>query len=122
MDKTYFVYMLSSRGGVLYVGVTGNLVRRVLQHRHHAVPGFTARYNVTRLVYFEATNSIKAAICREKQIKRWRREKKERLIRRMNPEWRDLAAHWYADGRRQDSRDGEGDPSTPRPCGPLRSG
>ena len=88
---SYFVYILSSRGRVLYVGVTNDLRRRVLEHKAHLVPGFTQRYNVDRLVYFEATANVQAALAREKEIKGWRREKKVALIEAENPEWRDLA-------------------------------
>lgn len=76
----------------LYTGVTNDLQRRVHEHRHKLTPGFTQRYNVTRLVYFEATASVKDAIAREKQIKRWLRAKKIALIESANPKWNDLAA------------------------------
>ncbi len=94
MGNTYHVYILSSRGGVLYIGVTRDLSRRLRQHKEHAIPGFTARYNVDRLIYFETTVSILEAIRREKQLKGWRREKKERLIATRNPEWKDLSIDW----------------------------
>ena len=122
MSSDFYVYILASRSGVLYVGVTNDLERRVWQHKHHVVPGFTDHYNVTRLVYFEATSSIRSAIEREKQIKRWRREKKERLIATTNPQWRDLAESWWNEERLECAGRDEGDPSTPRPPGPLRSG
>ena len=95
---SYFVYILASRGRVLYVGVTNDLRRRVLEHQAHLVPGFTQRYNVDRLVYFEATANVQAALAREKEIKGWRREKKVALIEAENPEWRDLAGE-RAEGR-----------------------
>jgi len=76
--------------------VTGKLTTRVLQHKLHEYPeGFTAKYNVERLVYFEPFGEIAEAIAREKQLKRWRREKKIALIKSMNPAWSDLAEHWY---------------------------
>jgi len=89
--RTYFVYILSSRRGVLYTGVTNDLHRRVCEHRDHVVDGFTKRYNVTRLVYFESTTDILHAISWEKQIKGWARSKKVALVNSMNPEWKDLA-------------------------------
>ncbi len=94
--KQYWVYILSSRSRVLYVGVTNDLQRRIAEHKSHSVPGFTARYKVDRLVYFEATTDAVAAISREKQIKGWRRGKKEALIASANPEWQDLSAGWVA--------------------------
>ena len=90
----YYVYILASDSGVLYVGVTRDLIRRLFQHRSGDAPGFTKRYNVTRLVYFEVTSNVLAAIVREKQIKAWRREKKAELIELQNPGWRDLAIDW----------------------------
>ena len=87
----YFVYIMASRSGVLYVGVTNELARRVVEHQEGLIPGFTSKYNVNRLVYFEEMKDIRAAIAREKQIKRWRREKKVRLIEGVNPNWRDLS-------------------------------
>ena len=89
---TYYVYILASDTNVtLYTGVTRDLVRRVYEHRHHSDPGsFTARYNVKKLVYFEQTTDVKAALEREKQIKGYRRAKKNALIDDMNPMWTDL--------------------------------
>ncbi len=95
MEKTYWVYILASRSNVLYVGVTNNLKYRVYQHRKKLVPGFTRRYNVTRLVYFETTHDIRAAIRREKHIKGWLRAKKVALIKSANPKWEDLSAEWF---------------------------
>lgn len=95
MTRTYHVYILSSRSRVLYVGVTGDLLRRIFEHRTHAVPGHTERYRITRLVHFEETNDVLAAIAREKQIKGWRRDKKTALIEAGNPIWADLAADWF---------------------------
>ena len=89
--KTYYVYILSSWRRTLYVGVTNDLHRRIYEHRHHVLEGFTKRYNVTQLVYFESTTEVLAAISREKQIKGWSRSKKIGLVRSVNPEWRDLA-------------------------------
>ncbi len=87
----YFVYLLASGvNGTLYVGVTNDLVRRVHEHRTDAVPGFTSRYGVHRLVWFDSTPSVEAAIHREKQMKSWKREWKIALIERDNPQWLDL--------------------------------
>jgi putative endonuclease len=90
-DRVYHVYILASRiGGTLYVGVTGDLVRRVYQHRQKIMEGFTAKYGVSRLVYFEPYAEVSAAIRREKQLKRWNRAWKVRLIEENNPNWDDL--------------------------------
>ena len=93
--KTYFVYVMSSKSRTLYVGVTNNLERRVLQHRRKLLLGFTARYNITRLVYFEAFGEIRAALAREKQIKSWGRMKKIALIESANRDWKDLSVDWF---------------------------
>ncbi len=87
----YHVYILASASGVLYTGVTNYLERRVREHKQKLVEGFTKKYDVTRLVYFEPHGQRKSAISREKQIKSWRREKKLALIRSMNPKFRDLS-------------------------------
>jgi len=87
----YHVYILASASGVLYTGVTSGLERRVLQHKREVLGGFTKTYEVKRLVYFEGFGDVRDAISREKQIKRWRREKKVALIREMNPKFRDLS-------------------------------
>ena len=88
----YYVYILSnSLNTVIYKGVTNDLIRRVYEHKHHADPdSFTAKYNVTKLVYFEETSDVRSAIEREKQIKSWKREKKNQLIETDNPNWDDL--------------------------------
>jgi putative endonuclease len=88
--KTYCVYILASASGVLYIGVTNSLMRRVWEHKQKLIPGFTAGYNVTKLVYYEVFNDVRAAIQREKQIKRWSRAKKVSLIEKKNPKWLDL--------------------------------
>ena len=90
-DREYFVYVLASRSRVLYVGVTNDLERRVFAHKHKLVPGFTAEYDVDRLIYFESTPDVLAAIHREKQIKGWRRSRKVALIESVNPRWEDLS-------------------------------
>jgi putative endonuclease len=87
----YYVYLLASRRhGTLYLGVTNNLVRRVYEHKTKVVPGFTKRYNVDRLVWFEIHDEILSAIAREKELKKWRRDWKIRLIEEQNPDWGDL--------------------------------
>ncbi|PLX26485.1 hypothetical protein C0581_04455 [Candidatus Parcubacteria bacterium] len=90
MTKIYHIYIMSSISGVLYVGVTNNLVRRVWQHKMKLTEGFTKKYNCFKLVYFEEYQDINEAIAREKQLKRWGRLKKENLINKINPKWRDL--------------------------------
>lgn len=88
----YCVYMLANKlNTVLYIGVTNNLERRIYEHKHHLIPGFTDKYNVTKLVYFEAVQDVRIAIEREKTLKKWSRAKKEALIARMNPHWDDLS-------------------------------
>ena len=95
MTRTYPVYILASRSRALYLGVTGDLLRRIFEHRTHAVPGHTDRYRITRLVHFEATNDVLSAIAREKQLKGWRRGKKIALIEADNPTWEDLVSDWF---------------------------
>jgi putative endonuclease len=94
--KCFYVYIMTNgpRSHILYTGVTGNLDRRVFEHKNKVLHGFTNRYNLTRLVYFESFVYPDAAIDREKQIKGWRRSKKVRLIESTNPHWNDLAADW----------------------------
>jgi putative endonuclease len=94
-DQRFFVYVMASQSRVLYVGLTRNLLRRVCQHRSGALGGFTSRYRVTRLVYFEETSSVRVAITRERQLKSWSRRKKVALIESMNAGWLDLAADWF---------------------------
>jgi putative endonuclease len=91
----YHVYILASESGVLYVGITNDLASRVWQHRQHHPSSFTSQYNVHQLVYFETYADPRDAIAREKQLKNWRREKKVALIKRENPEWRDLSEGWF---------------------------
>ena len=94
MEHSYYVYILASKSRVLYIGVTNDLRARVLQHRSGEIGGFTSDYKVHRLVYYEQHAWVQEAIAREKQLKRWRREKKVWLIERENPTWEDLAADW----------------------------
>lgn len=91
----YYVYILSSPTGTLYTGMTNNLERRVYQHKHKLIQGFTTRYDVDRPVYFEETADVLTAITREKQIKGWSRVKKVVLVETLNPTWADLSDGWY---------------------------
>jgi len=91
MSNTYCVYILASRSRNLYTGMGNNLERRMIEHRQVLVPGFTSRYRIFRLVYFELFGDVRDAIAREKEIKAWRRQKKIRLIESYNPTWTDLA-------------------------------
>jgi putative endonuclease len=97
-----YVYVLSSRTRRLYVGVTNDLVRRVWQHRDGTVRGFTRKYSIDRLVYYEPFNDPIVAIRREKQIKSWSRVKKLALVESMNPSWIDCAEHWFPSARPAD--------------------
>ena len=91
----YFVFILANwDNSVLYIGVTSNLPRRLYEHRNGLVDGFTRKYNVHKLVYCENTNDVYSAISREKQLKKWSRSKKNDLIAKMNPEWKDLSKVW----------------------------
>ena len=95
MARTYFVYILASNTRELYIGVTGNLARRISQHRAAIRPeGFTAKHATTRLVFCETTDNVLAAILREKQVKGWTRRRKLELIEAVNPGWKDLAEGW----------------------------
>ncbi len=92
---SYYVYIMTNNSGTLYTGVTNDLERRVAEHRSRLSTGFTKRYRITRLVYYEVASSISDAIAREKQIKSWRRSKKIELTASMSPRWKDLAVEWY---------------------------
>jgi putative endonuclease len=91
----YWVYILANKFRTLYIGVTNDLHARVYEHKHRLVPGFTSKYGIDRLVYFEQTIDVDAAIVREKQLKGWSRAKKVALIEAENPHWEDLAATWF---------------------------
>jgi putative endonuclease len=93
--RDYYIYIVASKSRVLYIGVTNNLERRIVEHQQKFVEGFTSQYNVSRLVYFEPFGDVREAIAREKQLKGWRREKKVALIESSNPTWRDLSEDWY---------------------------
>ena len=91
MEKQYYVYILASKkNGTLYTGVTNNLVKRIYEHKNDFVKGFTQKYNVHNLVYYEIYNDVKDAITREKRIKKWKRQWKIELIEKTNPNWEDL--------------------------------
>ena len=96
--KNYYVYILSNKSNkVLYIGVTNNLERRLYEHKNKIIKGFTSKYNLQKLVYFEEFNEANLAIAREKQLKGWLREKKNALISSVNPDQRDLSLDWYGD-------------------------
>ena len=91
----YYVYLLTNwNHRVLYTGITNNLQRRLFEHKNELADGFTKKYHVHKLVYFETTSDVRSAIAREKQIKSWSRAAKNRLVSAMNPEWIDLSEHW----------------------------
>lgn len=94
-DHNYYVYILTNwNNKVIYIGITNDLKRRVYEHRNGLGGGFTEKYNVKKLVYFEHTNDVNSALKREKEIKKWRREKKDNLVISINPEWNDLSEGW----------------------------
>src|SRR2546423_7064985 len=95
MNKIFHIYILANISKMLYVGVTNDIHRRVFEHKHKLVPGFSANYNLHRLVYAEGFGDIRDAIAREKQIKGWLRAKKVALIESVNPKWDDLAKDWF---------------------------
>ena len=96
MSKEYYVYMMTNKSRTLYTGVTNNLLRRVYEHKNKLIKGFTSKYNIQYLVYYEMTSSIDSAIAREKQIKGWLRTKKIALIESTNPKWKDLSEEWFS--------------------------
>src|SRR5579884_2070214 len=102
MEKFSYIYMMSSASRrALYTGVAADLYKRVWEHKNNLGGYFTTRYKCHRLVYFEQFTNVKTAITREKEIKGWRREKKNKLLESMNPEWKDLAVDWYPEGLRK---------------------
>ena len=110
MERVYHVYILASRSRVLYIGVTNDLLRRVLQHREGRVAGFTNRYNIHRLVHYEPFGDIRNAIAREKEIKDWTREKKVALIEMKNPTFEDLAERYFSRGATKEGKQKKADP------------
>ena len=94
--QQYSVYILTNKTDrVMYVGVTNDLLRRVYEHKNDCPDGFTKRYHVHKLVYYETTSDVMSALEREKELKGWRREKKNALVETMNPEWKDLSEGWF---------------------------
>ncbi len=91
----YYVYILTNKSKTLYIGVTNNLERRIYKHKQKLILGFTQKYNLNKLIYYEETSDINSAISREKQIKGWLRVKKIALIESVNPEWHDLSDGWF---------------------------
>ena len=94
-EYRFYTYILGSLSGTLYIGMTNNLARRIWQHKQHEIAGFTARYGVDRLLYFESFDDGRTAVDREKQFKGWTRQKKIALIEARNPSWMDLSKEWY---------------------------
>lgn len=95
-DKIYYVYILASKkNGTLYIGITSNLIKRIWEHKNRIVDGFTKDYNVDKLVYYETTNAVQAALQREKQLKKWNRKWKIELIEKENFAWKDLSEEYY---------------------------
>jgi len=92
--KNYYAYIMANRTRILYTGVTNDLERRVYEHKNGITPGFTSKYNITRLVYYESFSDIRDAIAREKRIKGWLRAKKIALIESVNPKWEDSSEEW----------------------------
>ena len=93
--EQHYVYIMTNKSKTLYTGITDNLERRVYEHKKKLFEGFTKRYNITKLVYYEVTSDVSAAIEKEKQIKGWLRRKKITLIEAMNPQWTDLSEGWF---------------------------
>ncbi len=93
-QHNYYIYIMASKTGTLYIGVTNDMRRRVHEHKSNIIKGFTQKYSCHKLVYFEQYNDVNQAISREKQIKNWARKKKEFLIKKVNPSWKDLSLNW----------------------------
>ena len=94
-EYNYFIYIMGSTSGTLYIGFTNNLARRIEQHKNKSIEGFTKKYSCNKLLYYEHFSDANIAIGREKEIKKWRREKKEKLINSINPHWNDLSGEMY---------------------------
>jgi len=105
--EQYYVYIMTNKSKTLYTGITDNLERRVYEHKEKLFEGFTKRYNITKLVYYEVTSDVRAAIKREKQIKGWLRRKKIALIEAINPRWTDLSEGWFRDAILNPERNAE---------------
>jgi len=94
-QNQYHVYIITNKSGTLYTGITNDIKKRVYEHKNKLIPGFTEKYNISRLIYFETFGDVYSAISREKTIKGWLRKKKIELIQKTNPDWKDLAEDWY---------------------------
>ncbi len=94
--REYYVYILTNGARTLYIGVTNDLTRRVYEHKQKPLDGFTKKYNITYLVYYETTSDVEVARAREKQLKGWRRDRKIALIEASNPQWKDITLEWYS--------------------------
>ncbi len=98
IKNNYYVYILTNwNNKIMYIGITNDLKRRLHEHKNKLIHGFTKKYNINKLVYYEYTTDVYAAIAREKEIKKWRREKKNQLVMSTNPEWKDLSLEWEED-------------------------
>jgi putative endonuclease len=95
MTKSFYVYIMTNKSRTLYIGITSDLKKRVYEHKHKLIEGFTKCYNITYLVYYEVTSDSSSALNREKKLKGWLRQKKIDLIESSNSEWRDLSDGWY---------------------------
>ena len=94
--KRYFVYIITNKyNTVFYIGVTSDIIKRIFEHKNKLVKGFSQKYNLIKLIYFEETNDVNKAISREKQLKNWHRQWKINLVRETNPDYKDLALEWY---------------------------
>jgi putative endonuclease len=116
--KTYFLYIIGSLSGTLYVGMTSRLETRIRQHKKHVTEGFASKYEVDRLLYWESYDDVRKAIDREKQLKGWRRAKKIQLIESLNPHWVDLSRSWYERSEEHSGRDASTSPARPRAAEP----
>ncbi len=94
-EYNFYIYIMASPSGTLYIGFTNNLPRRVMEHKQGKIAGFTKKYSCNKLVYYEHFEDVYAAISREKEIKKWRREKKQNLIKTINPHWKNLSCDFY---------------------------
>ncbi len=94
-QNQYHVYIMTNKSGTLYVGMTNDIKKRVYEHKNKLIPGFTKKYNITRLVHYETFEDVYSAIAREKTVKGWLRKKKIQLVSENNPEWKDLSQYWY---------------------------
>ena len=94
-NRSYYVYIMANKSGTLYTGVTNDLIRRVHQHKNKVAKGFTAKYNIGKLIFWQEFGDVRDAIAAERQIKGWKRIKKDKLITEFNPDWKDLSEEWF---------------------------